>query len=146
MAYDVVEAQAALDRLGATLTDTPERAHAAASQLLLQASRLRKPRGVQGLAYDAHHEMLEVSTTSGYCRVWYGGAKGTFMVAQREQEGTTEALNVPIAYEPVMGEFVATEYDETVAPTPGATRPKRDALALLIDAIATYLVRRNQRR
>ena len=67
------------------------------------------------------------------------------MVSQRIQEDTTETLGVRIEYDKVSGEFAAIDFDDSIAPTPGAKPPKRDALAVLVDAIAAYIAKTGRR-
>jgi hypothetical protein len=133
--YDTNDAQMALQRLAATLSNGRDEQYAAGIRLLRELAQLRTPPGVR-LQFTKDSECIEIEAGRIFRRIWLGGSDLTFKISEQQQEGTTRGLNAMVEYDPVSDMFVGTEDDSSIVPTPGAKRKKRDALTVVIDAIA----------
>lgn len=141
MTYDKNAAQEALDRLGAHLASDRDKQYAAAKGLLQELAQLRKPAGIDHIVYT-EHECTEITVRHGpWRRVWYGhDLKFKICDDKFDQPKSTRTLDVAIEYDPVDDKFVGTDDDPSLVPVPGGKRIKRDALAVLVEAIANDML------
>jgi len=140
MIYNSNDAQYALDRLGALLSSDTNKPHEAGKRLLQQLAQLKKPAGIDRIVYNTDAECIEIRVRGGgFRRIWIGGRDMKFKICESEHNQnnkTTRDLNAAVAYDPGANCYVGTEDDSSIVQTPGTKRIKRDALAVVIDAIA----------
>lgn len=138
MSYNTNDAQAALQRLAAALSNGREKQYAAGIRLLRELAQLQAPPGMQ-IRFKKEYECVEIESGRVFRRIWMGGSDLRFKISGEIQENTTRDLNAPIEYDLVNDLFVGIEDDLSIVPTPGAKRRKCDALVVVIDAIARQM-------
>jgi hypothetical protein len=120
------------------LASDGDKQYAAARRLLQELAQLQKPTGIDHVVYT-EHECIEITVRHGpWRRVWYGhDLKFKICDDKFDQSKSTRNLDVAIQYDPVGDTLIGTDDDPSIVPVPGGKRIKRDALAVLVDAVAT---------